>query len=130
MQTRFVCFCFSSYLRHIFSYAYEYWCTGIATSPNSDIIGFWILKDVFSSQILQHPSSNMFCVFHHLFCSVLARNSAISSSDSCERQFFSSLLPNSLFSRQVYYRSPLFPSKYTIEPNFEVAIFYHLYMVY
>lgn len=123
-QTRFVCLCFSSYLRHIFSYAYEYWCTGIATPPNSDIIGFWILKNVFSCRYSSKGIDNI----HPAMCFEYFIISSVQFQPETqlfrfriagrERQFFSSLLPNSLFSRQVYYRSPPFPSKYTTEPNF------------
>ena len=40
--------------------------------------------------------SNMFCVILNFFRSVLVRNSAISSSDSRERHFFSSLVNKQL----------------------------------
>ena len=78
-------------------------------------------------------TSDIFCVFLHLFCAVLVRNSATSSSDSRERHFLVHswiianasrawkrgwsmvYFPCSLVSNQIYHRSTSFPLKCTIE---------------
>ena len=71
---------------------------------------FQYIKIYFFFQILhkksrKHLLSNMFCVFLHFLRSGLFRNSAISSSDSRERHFFTfTINPSSLVFRQMYHR--------------------------
>ena len=78
-------------------------------------------------------TSDIFCIFLHLFRAVLVRNSATSSSDSRERHFLVHswiianasparkrgwsmvYFPCSLVSNQIYHQSTSFPMKCTIE---------------
>lgn len=71
-----------------------------------------VFSCIYSSKSRYHPSRKMFCVFLHFFHSGQVRNSAISSLNSRERHFFSSLCRSSLVFNQIYLRSASFPSIY------------------